>query len=79
MRLILIAVLLGGCAFADVLPVVRSVAELAAELCDDDDDSLACLRKCEAEQARRSCDCGMLTDDPLPARCAPCEGAVEPE
>lgn len=38
---------------AALLPVVQSVAELAKELCTEDDDALACLKKCEEEQQRR--------------------------
>jgi hypothetical protein len=38
---------------ATLLPVVQSVAELAKELCTEDDDALGCLKKCETEQHRR--------------------------
>lgn len=58
---------------AAVLPVVRSVADLAQELCAEGDDALACVRKCEAAAQRRACECGMLTDEPLGQRCAPCD------
>jgi len=40
-------------ALASLLPVVQSVAELAKELCTEDDDALGCLKKCEHEQAKR--------------------------
>ena len=64
---------LSGCAaMAEALPVVKTVAEIAAEVCEAGDEPLACLKKCESEERRRACECGVLTDEPLEVRCAPC-------
>lgn len=61
---------------AAAVPVVQTVAELAKEVCTAGDDPFACLRKCETEHARRTCECGIISADPLPPRCAPCDGGA---
>lgn len=43
---------------AAAIPAVTTIAEIAKEVCEEGDDPLACLDKCEAEIAKDECPCG---------------------
>lgn len=52
--LVLASVSCTAAQLASVLPVAKTVADLAKDVCKDGDDALACLRRCEDEAERQA-------------------------